>query len=178
MFRLQVAVSERSLSAASLADTSRILIFIALHLCNLSELMHSADKGVAITKPIVFRQAESLFSLFSAAVPALNQYLRNFQTTGASTFGYSPNHSYGLKSYPNKSQSRIQHSHTSHVKEQFTPPENRGNYRATVEYENNKLVPSDDDQDVHSFGRHNSDDMIIRKDVAYEIAYSDGNRTK
>ena len=151
----------------------RIIIFIILHLYYLANFEQNNNKGVAITKPIIFRQAELLFSLFSAAVPALNQYLRKFSTQGApSNYAtYGGGGGYGLKSMTRRT-GRTQLSHLdSMTGEGDFGPGNRGNYKATVEY--NGKDENDSATDAMSLGRHNSDDMIIRKDVVFNVTYSD-----
>ena len=132
---------------------------------------------MSLTMPIIFRQAELLFSLFSAAIPALNQYLRKFNTTGAAAFGYTNGTygggGYGLRSLGTRHKTDTSRLNTVNGRSDFAP-DNHGNYVATVDYVNSKGNRSDGSQDGHSLGRHNSDDMIIRKDVDYEVSYSDG----
>lgn len=160
------------------ANLLRIVIFIGLHLYYLSRFVNGQNKGVNLTRPVIFRQAELLFSLFSAAIPALNQYLRKFQTASAATFGYRPDtyagNTYGLKSFTSRTRGGTGRVDPLQTKDSFAPTSS-GNYLATVDYGNAKEERSDDGQDGLSMGRHNSDDMIIRKDVVYEISYSDGD---
>jgi hypothetical protein len=56
-----------------------------------SDFHSASDAGVALVSPVLFRQTELLYALFSAAMPALNQYLRKFDTRNATHFGYHPN---------------------------------------------------------------------------------------
>lgn len=69
--------------------TDRIIILIALQIKYISDFNSASNAGVALTKPILFRESEVLFSLLSAAIPAVNQYLRKFDTTQATVFGYN-----------------------------------------------------------------------------------------
>lgn len=167
-------------------NTYRTLLFIGVHLHYLSKFTHSSDKGVAITEPIIFRQVESLFSLFSAAVPALNQYLRKFQTTTAAIFGYSPgtygSHSYGLRSVSDRGKRSLgrdeggghtPHLEPSQMKDCFNPASQQGNYSATINHKPHEDGQSDNSQEVRSLGRHDSDEMMIRKGVSYEVSHYD-----
>lgn len=159
-----------------LLKVSRIILFIGLHLYYLSDFIDDPNKGVAVTKPVILRQAELLFSLFSAAIPALNLYLRKFQTISAPTFGYSPGtyggHSYGLKSITTKSRGYASAHDKTEIKDSFTSTSYRGNYQVTVDLGKSKGERIDDGQE--SLVSHNSEEMIIRKDVIYEISYADG----
>lgn len=154
-----------------------IIVFIALHLYYLGKSTNSSNRGVAVSNVIIFRQAELLFSLFSAAVPALNQYLRKFSTVGTAAFGYSPGAygagGYGLKSMTRRTKkSQSSQRDTTTGKDNFAP-NHCMHYRATVDYQARE--EHDSSADGVSLGRHNSDDMIIRKDIAYEVSYSEGN---
>lgn len=144
-------------------------MFIGLHISYLSVSTRDANKGVAITMPIVFRQAELLYSLFSAAIPALNQYLRKFSTVQAATFGYSPGtygYSYGLKSIATRSRGYTSAQDEGATKDTFPSASRQGHLHNVATISN-----SDDGQE--SLGRHNSEDLIIRKDVTVEVSYID-----
>jgi hypothetical protein len=50
-----------------------------------------SDAGVAPISPVLIRQTELLYALFSAAIPALTLYLRRFDTRNATQSGYRQN---------------------------------------------------------------------------------------
>ncbi|KAK5943160.1 hypothetical protein PMZ80_004166 [Knufia obscura] len=170
---LRMSVARRLPAMACFLFRLPIIIFIGLHLHYLAVFINADNKGVALTKPIIFRQAELLFSLFSASIPALNQYLRKFSTTSAATFGYAPgahSEAYGLKSMTRRTKNN--NSQYDTLTGRDFALENQGNYKATVDFMNTK-EPADSSADGQSLGRHNSDDMIIRKDVQYKVTYSE-----
>ncbi|EXJ59770.1 hypothetical protein A1O7_03917 [Cladophialophora yegresii CBS 114405] len=70
-----------------------IIILICLQIKYVADFdaASNANAGIALTRPILLRQSEVLYSLLSAAIPALNQYLRKFDTTQATVFGYNAN---------------------------------------------------------------------------------------
>lgn len=158
---LQMSFSRRTSALSCFIVRLPIIIIIAVHVVYLSRSMDDPNRGVSLVNPLVIRQTQLLFSLFSAAIPALNQYLRRFTYTGTGIYGTSSaaGHSYGLKSL-----TRNDDTHSKLRGENNT-------YTATVAhrgYSDRSSSPTDT-----SLHRHNSDDFIIRKDVHYEISYSD-----
>lgn len=174
MLFIQIAVSPARIMMDPILTilTTSIIMFIALHVHYLIIFTRTENKGVAITMPIIFRQAELLFSLFSAAIPALNQYLRKFSTQGTpgDYSAYGNGGGYGLRSMARTTKK----SHHSQLDTMASKDEWHGNYKATVEYHGRD--ENDSSADGVSLGRHNSDDMIIRKDVVYDVTYSDADR--
>jgi hypothetical protein len=169
----------------TLTEISSIIVFIGLSLKFLPVFDSASDPGVALARPILFRQAQLLYSLLSASIPSLNQYLRKFDTTQTSVFGYTPgqygssNGTYAMGSMAaGRSQNRDGRTGTSKGDENggrpdhasFTTPSHR-QYQATVEgpHAISHDVVSNASRDDGSIGRQNSEDHIIRKDVRYEV---------
>jgi len=174
MLSVQIAVRliRITTNALLIVSSVSIIMFIILHVHYLLAFTRTDNKGVAITMPVIFRQAELLFSLFSAAIPALNQYLRKFSTQGTpgSYSVYGDGGGYGLKSLTRTT--KKSHFDSMASRDGFVS-ERHGNYKATVEHQGRD--ENDSSADGISLGRHNSDEMIIRKDVVYDVTYSDGD---
>ena len=165
---------------------SRIIILICLQVKYLSDFSSAANAGVALTRPILFRQSEVLYSLLSAAMPSLNQYLRKFDTTQATVFGYNAG-TYGSarRSYQMDSLGapRSKNEDTKPYARMGTGDADEDLARSTdnnflasrnTRYHANVEGPHNDgrsnaSQEEGSIGRHNSDELIIRKDVEYTV---------
>lgn len=172
----------------SLTDES-IIVFIGLSIKYVSDLNSASDAGVALISPVLFRQTELLYALFSAAMPALNQYLRKFDTRNATQFGYHPNQ-YGSsgRNYEmsnlsnhrtaagagNKTTNVIDNGDGSLAKSSGADfrPAGHTQYYARVDGPNpskgNDGVSSASQEDG-SVGRHGSEEHIIRKEVVYDV---------
>ncbi|KAJ9611328.1 hypothetical protein H2200_004512 [Cladophialophora chaetospira] len=174
-----------------------IIVLIALHIKYISDFNSSSNPGIALTTPYLFREAEVVYSLLSAAIPALNQYLRKFDTTQATVFGYNAGqYGSGGRSYQMDSlgapRSKINgtkngtRNGTMNRSMNDDLPEDMGKstgmnhtqYHASVEGPHNEggynqEVRSNASQEEGSLGRHNSDEFIIRKDVEYTVRHED-----
>lgn len=149
-----------------------MITIVALHIYYIHKFVQSPDKGVAIVTPILFRQAESLFSLFSASSPPINQYLREFRTTDLATFGYTPGGSYNLTSVSSRARRLRAESDLPTLNGRFAVP-GQGSYQVIVESGGNHGAQCIDLQNDGSHGRSDGNEMIIRRDATYEIAWSD-----
>ncbi|KIW34857.1 uncharacterized protein PV07_01605 [Cladophialophora immunda] len=170
-----------------------IIVLICLQIKYVSDFSSASNAGIALTRPILLRQAEVVYSLLSAAIPALNQYLRKFDTTQATVFGYnasqygSGGRSYqmdslggeGTKSNDTRNYTRMENDKADEASGKstginFCPP-NHTRYHASVEGPHNEGLNNDGRSNVSheegSLGRHNSDEFIIRKDVEYTIRH-------
>ena len=181
--------------SCDLADPSRLIIFIILNVNYLSDFQSSRNPSVTLTKPILFRESQVIFSLLSASIPTLNQYLRKFNTQQATQFGYNPGayaggsdgRSYNMKSFTKKSKHDNEKTWTGssnggkadEILGKSTgnnfDPQSQTNYNATVEGHPNGAHDgiSNVSQEDGSIGRHNSEDYIIRKDVRYEVRHEE-----
>jgi hypothetical protein len=149
----------------------------------------ASDAGVALTSPVLLRETQLLYALFSAAVPALNQYLRKLDTTHATQFGYrtdqygneTSGRAYELSRIPKQTgqgsmagYSGIDDNKGSGAKSSGADFRNAGRtqYHARVDgptlSKSHDGISSGSQEDV-SVGRHGSEDHIIRKEVAYEV---------
>jgi hypothetical protein len=168
-------------------------VLIALNLKYTSTFNSSSDPGTALVSPIAFRQAQVLFSLFSAALPALNQYLRKFDTSQATMFGYNANtygsggRSYQLHSLTQNSKidntprnySRLPTDRTINqtgrtTANDFEAANANAQYSVTVQCPAPHTETIKDDgisQEDTSASRHNSDDFIIHKNVEYTVSH-------
>lgn len=132
----------------------------------------------------MFRCAQLLYSLLSASIPTLNQYLRKFDTKQASVFGYTPgDYGSGHGSYPMtsmgpaESRNRDPKMGTRNGNGEDMGPSNfsgsmHAQYHATVQgpqHGNRDDGVSNASHEEGSVGRQNSEDYIIRKDVRYEV---------
>lgn len=142
----------------------RIVVLVALHIHYIREFTYSADKGVAIATPIMFRQAESLFSLLSASGPPLNQYLRRFQTTDVATFGFAPKDPSNQTSTASELRSHVRNSNLPAV---VSP--GQGNYEVAVESDNNYGIQNPDPRDSQYDGRSGSHNMTIKQGTVSRI---------
>ncbi|OAP56218.1 hypothetical protein AYL99_09397 [Fonsecaea erecta] len=170
-----------------------IIVLIGLQIKYVSDFSSASNAGIALTRPVLFRQAEVVYSLLSAAIPALNQYLRKFDTTQATVFGYnagqygSGGHSYqmdslaaqGTKSNDTRNYTRMENDKAGEVLGKstsinFCPPDHM-RYHASVEGPHNEGFNHDGRSNVSheedSLGRHNSEEFIIRKDVEYTVRH-------
>lgn len=168
----------------------RIIVFIGLNIKYVSNSESVSDPGVAIISPVLLRQSQLLYALLSAAIPSLNQYLRKFDTTKVSQFGYRPDqygsadNTYQLDSISNqRSQDRIDDSTKENEsgKAKKVSANSTGinfnstgysQYQARIEGPNNGKeidLSSNTSQGEGSIGRANSEEHIIRKDVVYEV---------
>jgi len=154
-----------------------LVVFIVLHVVYLSEAVTSQNKGVSFTRPIIFRQVELCYALLSAAVPALNQWLRQFDTSQRTAFGFDPTQ-YHTSSRAYQLSSMKRSRLRSHVEPEgstgppkFTPTTNK--YQASCEWQNTNKDDGNDSQDGVQSDRNNSEDMIIRKEMQYDIYYEE-----
>ncbi|KAK5267786.1 hypothetical protein LTR99_009758 [Exophiala xenobiotica] len=166
-----------------------IIILIGLNIKYVSVFNTASDAGVALTSPVLLRETQLLYALFSAAVPALNQYLRKLDTTHATQFGYrtdqygneSSGRAYELSRMPKQTgqgsmagYSGIDDNKGSGAKSSGADFRNAGRtqYHARVDgptlSKSHDGISSGSQEDV-SVGRHGSEDHIIRKEVAYEV---------
>lgn len=151
---------------------------------------------MALVNPVLFRQAELFYALLSAAIPSLNQYLRKFDTTHATHYGYRSNaditrgNTYQLESMSNgRSRNRSDvgkaappntagEAYDAEAMAQSTNirfnPTGYSGYQAHVEGPQNAKVNdgnSNVSQEDMSTGRAGSEDHIIHKDVVYEVRH-------
>lgn len=163
-----------------------IIVLIALHIKYISDFTSASNAGVALTKPILLRESELLYSLLSASIPTLNQYLRKFETKQISQFGYttgqygSNSHSYQMESMPRKDTTGTVKTRTNNAKsDEVLGKSTSSSFNtqmhttdpATVEGPPANDGISNASHEDGSLGRHNSDEYIIRKDMTYEVRY-------
>ncbi|KAK5555147.1 hypothetical protein LTR46_006777 [Exophiala xenobiotica] len=186
---LQMSWQRKLQASASFILRLPIIIFIGLNIKYVSVFNTASDAGVALTSPVLLRETQLLYALFSAAVPALNQYLRKLDTTHATQFGYrtdqygneSSGRAYELSRMPKQTgqgsmagYSGIDDNKGSGAKSSGADFRNAGRtqYHARVDgptlSKSHDGISSGSQEDV-SVGRHGSEDHIIRKEVAYEV---------
>jgi len=168
----------------------RIIVLIGLSVKNVSDFDSASNSGMALIPPVLFRQSELFYALLSAAIPPLNQYLRKFNTSQATQFGYTPDQygsggrSYKLESMPkqrtnNGTSQGVMNTARSKAEEilgnsssvNFNPT-GYSQYKTRIEgpvsgKENDST--SNDSQEGSSIRRADSEEHIIRKDVVYEV---------
>ena len=153
-----------------------LIIFIGLHIRYISGSSSESNVGVAFAAPMVYQQVELGCSLVSCTIPCLRKFLNNFDTGMGLTLGYSTqpksltDRSYQLG--PLKSFRSRYRVHSSDVAKP------RANEVGTVpvDYSNSSQPNglergskhSEDDNCHTSIG---SQDMIIRRDVKWEVRY-------
>ncbi|RMZ79299.1 hypothetical protein DV736_g6682, partial [Chaetothyriales sp. CBS 134916] len=186
---LQMNWSRKFQASVCFALRIPLIVWIILHLKFLSDFNSAQDPSIALTKVQIFRQCEMIYSLLSASIPALNQYLRKFNTQDATQFGYHPSRYAGGsggskgsrgRSLPLKSLSKNKSGGGQNESWNTSSDDNRiedrldksASYKALVD------TTSGNTQDSVSntfhegpFGRHDSEDHIIRKDVQYEVRH-------
>ncbi|ETI29384.1 hypothetical protein G647_01837 [Cladophialophora carrionii CBS 160.54] len=91
IFPLHMSVQRKVQASLCFFLRLPIIILICLQIKYVADFDTASNAGIALTRPILLRQSEVLYSLLSAAIPALNQYLRKFDTTQATVFGYNAN---------------------------------------------------------------------------------------
>jgi hypothetical protein len=161
-----------------------------------SDFVSASNAGIALTRPILLRQSEVLYSLLSAAIPALNQYLRKFDTTQATMFGYNANtygsagRSYQMDSLNAQRSKNGDTKNFSQAGNDEPPhedlgkstginfvPDSHAQYHVSVEGPHSEGFANDGRSNASheegSLGRHNSDEFIIRKDVEYTVRHED-----
>ncbi|RMD41550.1 hypothetical protein DV735_g3591, partial [Chaetothyriales sp. CBS 134920] len=162
-----------------------LIIFIVLHLKFLADFDTSGSPSVALTKVQIFRQSEIVYSLLSASIPALNQYLRKFNTQEATQFGFNPTRyansgGSGRRGLPLKSFTKTKSKGTQNASWNASSNDNiisnhnkSTSYKALVNAQNGTTqdAMSNGSREDLSFGRHDSEDYIIRKDVHYEVRH-------
>ncbi|KAK6373891.1 hypothetical protein LTS17_007860 [Exophiala oligosperma] len=159
----------------------------------------ASNAGMALVSPVLFRQAELFYALLSAAIPSLNQYLRKFDTTQATVYGYRSNAEASRgNTYQLESMSNGRSRNRSIVGKMVPPNTGKGgddydaeamgkstsirfnptgysSYQAHVEGPPNTGHQQDGNSTVSqedvSTGRAGSEDHIIHKDVVYEVRH-------
>ena len=157
-----------------------IIVLAVLHITTLSEFTTSNNPGVALALPSVYLQVELFYALLSSAIPALNRWLRNFDTsmgtTWTSAYGsqqYGSNdradksvgQSYRMDSINN---SKLRPDGPQQDNNAFTPGNRE--YIASCMHGNNADGHSNHSHDDRSTS---SEDMIIRKSVGWKVTYED-----
>ncbi|EXJ53418.1 uncharacterized protein A1O5_13352 [Cladophialophora psammophila CBS 110553] len=198
IFPLHMSVQRKVQASMCFVLRLPIIILICLQIKYVSDFNSASNAGIALTRPVLFRQAEVVYSLLSAAIPALNQYLRKFDTTQATVFGYnagqygSGGRTYQMdslgaqrsKTEDTKNYTRMENDKADEVLGKstginFCPPSHT-QYHASVEGPHNEGINNDGinndgrsnaSHEEGSLGRHNSDEFIIRKDVEYTIRH-------
>ncbi|KAL2437929.1 hypothetical protein ABEF95_009346 [Exophiala dermatitidis] len=172
-----------------------IIVLIAMNIKYVANFNHASNAGIALISPVLFRQSELFYSLLSAAIPSLNQYLRKFDTRHAAQFGYTPDqYAYSGQAYQLESMSRSKNLTTTSngiggdngpgkadevlgVSTGFNFSNvGYSRYQTRVEGPANGKShdgTSNDSQEAESIGRSNSEEHIIRKDVVYEVRRED-----
>lgn len=168
----------------------RIIVLIGLSIKNVSDFDSAPNSGIALISPVLFRQSELFYALLSAAIPPLNQYLRKFDTSQATQFGYHPDQygsagqTYQLgsisKQRSNNDTSKVI-TNTGRSKPDEVLGKSSGvnfnpagysQYKTRIEGPSNGKEndsTSNDSQEDGSIRRADSEEHIIRKDVVYEV---------
>jgi hypothetical protein len=156
-----------------------LIVLAILHITTLSEFTTSQNPGVALALPSVYLQVELFYALLSSAIPALNRWLRNFDTSmgttwtsayGSQQYGStgradkSVGQSYRMDSINN---SKLRPEGSQQLDNNAFTPGNR-EYLASCMHGNNADGRSNHSQDDRSTS---SEDMIIRKSVGWQVTY-------
>lgn len=167
-----------------------IIVFIVLNVKYVSDLNSASDAGVTAIKPVLIRQCELVYGLFSVAAPALNQYLRKFDTRHVTQSGYRPDQyesggqRYEMSNLTNHRTERgggnTSGNHGTGNKDGFAAQSSGTGfwspgypvYHARIEgphvSKSNEGMGSAS-QDGGSVERHGSEENIIRKEVVYQV---------
>lgn len=165
-------------------------MLISLNIKYVSDFNSASNAGMALISPVLFRQSELFYALLSAAIPCLNQYLRKFDTTNATQFGYRPDQygsaggTYQLESMSNQRSKNEANTIATRpgtdkacevlgksTGSNFNPA-GYSQYKARVEGPGDSKEndgTSNVSQEDGSIGRADSEEHIIRKDVVYEV---------
>jgi hypothetical protein len=167
-------------------------VLIGFNIKYVSDFNSASNFGMALISPVLFRQSELFYALLSAAIPCLNQYLRKFDTTNATQFGYHPDQygsagdTYQLESMSNqrskneadKIATRGGAGKAYEVLGKSTGinfnPAGYSQYKARVEGPSDSKDndgTSNGSREDSSTGRADSEEHIIRKDVVYEVRH-------
>lgn len=167
-----------------------IIVLIVLNVRFVSDLNSASDAGTAVIRPVLVRQTQLFYGLFSAAAPALNQYLRKFDTRNATQFGYRPDqHELGDRNYEmsNLTNHRTERrggntngNHGTGNQDGFAAQSSGNGFRAPgypvyhARIEGPHVSKSNEgicsaSQDGGSLERHGSEEYIIRKEVVYHV---------
>jgi len=181
------SLAPRILSSLAWANLDRsIVVFAVLHITSLSDSTTSHNRGVAITYPTVYLQVELLYALVSCAIPALNRWLRKFDTSMGTTWATAvgsqqrstdqetkknSRQSYRLSAVNNPQSRSKDRRHIPLNGPSLTPGNNQ--YTASCERQTNPYAGSSNSQEGHSNRSMSSEDMIIRKDVGWQVRYED-----
>ncbi|KIW61215.1 hypothetical protein, variant [Exophiala xenobiotica] len=186
---LQMSWQRKLQASASFILRLPIIIFIGLNIKYVSVFNTASDAGIALTSPVLFRESQLLYALFSAAVPALNQYLRKLDTTHATQFGYrtdqygneSSGRAYELSRVAKQTNqgsmtgnNGIDDINGSGAKSSGADFRNAGYTQYHARVDGPTMGKAHDgissaSQEDGSVGRNGSEELIIRKEVAYEV---------
>ncbi|ORY16827.1 hypothetical protein BCR34DRAFT_475937 [Clohesyomyces aquaticus] len=141
--------------------------------------LQSSNPGVDRTIPIVYQQAELCWSLIAATLPCLQSFIRSFDTGSGAKVAYTT-HAYGSSGYGNGGSFKMQtlsgngsalrslNGDNGDVKVSSKHHRGRGNTTAqiTTGTLSNKSGHSPEEVSITS---HGSQEMIIRRDVQWEV---------
>lgn len=157
-----------------------VAAFAALHLHYVGSYVNVSNTSLAIVPAVVWQQIELCWSLMSASIPNLKSFMRSF-STGLGMEGDLTTHAYDLyhkgasKDASQGHQLQSLRSRSSAKGDQLTQRStgdhfrpNFGQHSATVEQGNRA---SRRPRDASSIASGGSQDMIIQKDVTYNVRY-------
>jgi len=177
VWRLQMDTERKFMVIAAFIPRISLIIFIGLHIRYIAGLSSDSNIGVAFATPMIYQQVELGCSIVSCTVPCLRKFLNHFDTGMGLTLGYTtqPKGSTG-RSYqlgPLKSFTSRYRLHSSDI----TKPRTSKVGTAPVDHSNSSQPNGLEQGSKHSVDDdcHNSigsQDMIIRKDVKWEVRYN------
>jgi hypothetical protein len=152
-----------------------VAAFAGIHLHYVGNYVHASNKSLVIIPAPAWQQVELCWSLISASIPNLKSFMKSF-STGLGMEGDLKTHSHDLY-YKGSSQGHQLQSIRSRAsakgdRNQRNPDNFRpdfGEYSATVEHANAIKEP----RDASSITSGGSQDMIIQKDVKYNVRYEE-----
>ena len=171
-----MAITRFTINTNSYYYSSSLTAFAVLHLHFVGDYVHAVDTSLAMVPALAWQQIELCWSLISASIPNLKSFMKSFSTglgmegdltTRGNDLHYNKSgsqHGHPLQSLRNRSVAKGGPT-TQSATDNFRP--DFGEYSATVERGNANKEP----RDASSFTSGGSQDMIIQKDVKYNVQY-------
>ncbi|OCL14761.1 hypothetical protein AOQ84DRAFT_358631 [Glonium stellatum] len=145
-----------------------VAVLSILFLHYFAESRHSSNPGVSVSAAIIFQQAELGYSLIAATVPCLKSFIKSFDTGLGLAVTYAT-HPYGSGGYGGsyKMQSLAKGESIKSVAE---PPSAAAGFQLDRTQNSTSIYhPNETPQEDSSIISHGSQEMIIRRDVQWDV---------
>ncbi|KAI5456212.1 hypothetical protein BGZ63DRAFT_435701 [Mariannaea sp. PMI_226] len=152
-----------------------LIALSACHLAYFGKYPTSAEPQFAVTNSLLFQQAMIAWSLISATVPNLRNFLKSFSIgmgfplpVDLSTYG--SNNVYALRSLENKHSKATSSAAVAGTPGNWRPDQDLNQTRVSHYFRsNNRKIALE----IEEGSRTGSQEMIINKEVAWSITYGD-----